>query len=195
MDAPSESVAAILLSGGASSRLGQDKTQLIVDGTTLAVRTAGLLQRVVGTAVEVGPGVSGLPATLEDPPREGPLAAIAAGGDWLRERGNNGDALVIACDLPRLTEQLLRFLVEFESTGSVVPVVGGRPQPLCAKWCRRDLDSAGDFLVRGVRSLKHLYDQPDVRFLDESEWRHVAQEDDFFDVDSPADLQQFRGPT
>jgi molybdopterin-guanine dinucleotide biosynthesis protein A len=172
--------------------LGEDKTQLIVDGTTLAVRTAGLLQRVVETAVEVGPGASGLPATLEDPPREGPLAAITAGALWLRERGHLGSALVIACDLPRLTEQLLRFLVAFDSTGSVVPVVEGRPQPLCAKWCHRDLDSASQYLALGARSLQHLYEQPDICFLDESQWHHVALEDDFFDIDSPADLQQFR---
>ena len=185
-------MAAILLSGGASRRLGQDKTQLTVEGSTLAVRTAALLQRVVETTVEVGPGTSGLPATLEDPPREGPLAAIAAGVDWLRERGHTGSALVVACDLPLLSEQLLRFLVEFESLGSVVPVVRGRPQPLCAKWCQRDLDGANEYLALGVRSLQHLYEQPDVRLLNESQWQHVAREDDFFDIDTPADLQQFR---
>jgi molybdopterin-guanine dinucleotide biosynthesis protein A len=185
-------VAAILLSGGASRRLGQDKTQLMVEGSTLAVRTAALLQRVVETTVEVGPGTSGLPATLEDPPREGPLAAISAGVDWLRERGHTGSALVVACDLPRLSEQLLRFLVEFNSPGSVVPVVRGRPQPLCAKWCQRDLDGANEYLALGVRSLQHLYEQPDVRLLNESQWQHVAREHDFFDIDTPADLQQFR---
>lgn len=189
---PSTSVAAILLSGGASSRLGQDKTQLSVDGTTLAVRTATLLQRVVETAVEVGPGTSGLPSTLENPPLEGPLAAIVAGVDWLRARGHSGSALVVACDLPRLTEQLLRFLVEFDSPGSVVPVVSGRPQPLCAKWGSRDLDSASEFLARGVRSLRHLYDQPDVRLLDESQWKPVAPENVFFDIDTRDDLQAFR---
>jgi molybdopterin-guanine dinucleotide biosynthesis protein A len=129
---------------------------------------------------------------VEDPPREGPLAAIAAGVAWLRESGHSGDALVIACDLPRLSEQLLRFLVEFDSLGSVVPVVKGQPQPLCAKWGRRDLDSVSEFLALGVRSLKHLYDQPDVCFLDESQWKNVAQDQDFFDIDTPADLQQFR---
>jgi molybdopterin-guanine dinucleotide biosynthesis protein A len=172
--------------------MGQDKTQMIVEEMTLAVRTAALLQRVVETAVEVGPGVSGLPTTLEDPPREGPLAAIATGAHWLRKRGHTGSTLVIACDLPRLTEPLLRFLVEFDAVGSVVPVVQGRPQPLCAKWCHRDLDGAGQFLALGVRSLRHLYDQPDIRLLDESQWLHVAREDDFFDIDTPADLQQFR---
>jgi molybdopterin-guanine dinucleotide biosynthesis protein A len=72
----SPTVAAILLTGGKSRRMGHDKSQLIVVGSTLAVRTARLLRLVVETAVEVGPGVSGLPTTLEEPPGSGPLAAV-----------------------------------------------------------------------------------------------------------------------
>jgi len=172
--------------------MGQDKTQLIIDGSTLAGRTAELLHRVVETTVEVGPGTSGLPSTLEVPPRQGPLAAIAAGVVWLRDHGHTGSALVIACDLPRLNEHLLRFLVEFDSPGSVVPVVLGRPQPLCAKWGSRDLESTSELLAIGERSLRHLCEQPDVRLLNESEWGHIAQENDFFDIDTLADLQEFR---
>jgi molybdopterin-guanine dinucleotide biosynthesis protein A len=153
--------------------MGLDKTQLLIDGSTLAGRTAELLQRVVETTVEVGPGTSGLPSTLEDPPHQGPLAAIAAGVVWLRERGLTGSALVIACDLPRLSEQL-------------------RPQPLCAKWGSRDLESTSELLAIGERSLRHLCERPDVRLLNESDWGHVAQEIDFFDIDAPADLQEFR---
>lgn len=192
MSTPSPTVAAILLTGGASSRLGHDKTQLVVDGTTLAQRTALLLRRVVESAVEVGPGVSGLPVTVENPPRQGPLAAIAAGVNFLRELGFPGSALVIASDLPRLSEELLRFLVDFEALGSIVPVMDGQPQPLCARWGSRDLDAANDFLARGVRSMKHLYEQPDIRFLNESEWQHVATKEDFYDIDSPEDLERFR---
>jgi molybdopterin-guanine dinucleotide biosynthesis protein A len=175
--------------------MGQDKSKLIVDGSTLAVRSATLLLLVVETAIEVGPGLSGLPTTLEDPPRQGPLAAIAAGCHALRERGHAGGALVIACDLPRLSEQLLRFLVEWDSPGSVVPVVRGRAQPLCAKWGRQDLDNASQFVNQGVHSLRHLSAQPDVVLLDEAIWQHIASDKQFCDIDSPADLLRFRQST
>lgn len=168
--------------------MGQDKSRLIVDGSTLAVRTAELLLLVAETVVEVGPGVSGLPTTLEQPPGGGPLAAIAAGCRALRERGHTGGALVVACDLPLLSERLLRVLVEWDSPGSVVPVVRDRPQPLCARWGRQDLDAASEYVDLGVRSLRHLPTRPGVVLLDESAWRHVATDDQFSDVDSPADL-------
>lgn len=151
------------------------------------MRTASLLLSVVETAIEVGPGASGLPSTLDEPPGQGPLAGVAAGCRALRALGHGGGALVVACDLPFLSATLLRFLVEWDSSGSLVPVVRGIPQPLCARWGARDLDSASDFLARGRRSLWHLTTQPGVVLLDESGWKDVASEEQFFDVDSPDD--------
>jgi molybdopterin-guanine dinucleotide biosynthesis protein A len=170
--------------------MGQDKSQLIINGSTVAVRTAELLLLVAETTVEVGPGVSGLPATLEEPRGEGPLVAIAAGRRALLERGHLGAALVIACDLPFISEELLRYLSEWDSEGSVMPMVRGRPQPLCARWGGRDLDGAHELVDRGVRSLQHLATQPGVVLLEESAWKQVAEEEQFSDVDSPADLHR-----
>ena len=92
----------MLLTGGASRRMGRDKAGLLVGGVTLAERTAQLLLGVVETAVEVGPGVSGLVSTREEPPGEGPLVAIVEGRRTLRALGHDGAVLVVACDLPLL---------------------------------------------------------------------------------------------
>ncbi len=168
--------------------MGRDKSLLAVDGTTLARRTASLLGRVVGTSIEVGPGTSGLPSILESPRGEGPLVAIAAGYGALRAQGLVGDALVLACDLPLLNEQLLGLLAHFDAPGSVVPLVAGRAQPLCARWARHDLELAGELVARGERSLRHVTRGPNVTLLDRSAWQHVASEATFLDVDTPEDL-------
>jgi molybdopterin-guanine dinucleotide biosynthesis protein A len=180
----------MLLTGGTSRRMGHDKSQLIIDGTTLAIRTAELLLSVVEFAVEVGPGVSGLPATREDPPGKGPLAAVVAGQLKLRELGHEGAVLVVACDLPFLSEPLLRWLTEWESPNSVVPFVHDRAQPLCARWAAHDLDQAQELLGLGIRSVQYLVEQPGVNLLGESEWGHVARAESFSDVDSPDDLRR-----
>ena len=189
MSGRSDCVAAILLSGGASTRMGHDKTQVLVGGSTLARRTGGLLRGVVETAIEVGPGVSGLPSIMEPTPRQGPLAAIASGYEWLCRRGHTASALVLACDLPHLSEELLHFLIAWESPDSVVPVVNGIAQPLCAKWGARDLGDARQRVRRGERSLRHLSTAPGAVLLHESDWHRVATEQQFFDVDSPDDLR------
>jgi molybdopterin-guanine dinucleotide biosynthesis protein A len=168
--------------------MGRDKSQLIVQGLTLAVRTGELLALVAETAIEVGPGVSGLPSILEPQRGEGPLVAVAAGCAALRELGHTGAALIVACDLPFLSEQLLRFIINWNSEESVVPVVRGKPQPLCAKWSLRDLQTAQEFVNRGVRTLQHLSTQPGVVHLDELQWGPIVDERQFSDVDSPEDL-------
>jgi molybdopterin-guanine dinucleotide biosynthesis protein A len=170
--------------------MGRDKSGLIVNGVTLAARTAQLLTGVVETAVEVGPGVSGLPWTREEPRGEGPLVAIVEGRRYLREHGHDGAALVVACDLPLLSAQLLTLLCDWNAPGSVVPIVRGMPQPLCAKWGPHDLDGASEMVGDGVRSLRHLMSQRDVVLLDESSWRDRVDEDEFTDVDSPDDARR-----
>lgn len=190
MPTPSHEVAALLLSGGRSRRMGRDKSQLTVDGSTLAVRTASLLQSVVVIAVEVGTGSSGLAVTLEDTPGEGPLSGVVAGCRLLRQLGHRGGALVVACDMPFLGSALLRYLAEWDSNGSVVPVVRGIPQPLCARWGPSELDSAADHFSRGERSLRYLVGRPGVVLLDEAQWGEVASEREFSDVDTPEDLSR-----
>ena len=71
--------AALLLTGGASRRLGRDKASLSLGATTLAERTAGLLMQVARPVIEVGPGHTGLVHVREAPAGGGPLAAMAAG--------------------------------------------------------------------------------------------------------------------
>ncbi len=170
--------------------MGRDKSGLVVGGVTLAERTATLLRGVVEAAIEVGPGVSGLASTREEPPGQGPLVAIAEGRRALRARGHDGAALVIACDLPLLSAALLTLLCDWDAPGSVVPIVRGMPQPLCAKWGPRDLDEAQHAASGGARSLQHLINQPDVVLLDESNWRAYVDEVEFTDVDSPDEARR-----
>ena len=59
--------AALLLTGGASRRLGRDKATLMVGGVPLARRTAALLVEVANPVIEVGPGYTGLPHVVEKP--------------------------------------------------------------------------------------------------------------------------------
>jgi molybdopterin-guanine dinucleotide biosynthesis protein A len=170
--------------------MGRDKTQLPVGGTTLARRTGQLLARVATTALEVGPGTSGLTAVSEDLPGRGPLSAIAAGRVALRESGHVGSALVVACDLPLVSEKWLRYLLHYDSGSSVVPIVDGRAQPLCAKWGADDLDAAVQLVREGERSLRHLLNAPGVILLEESRWSRVVTRENFDDVDTIEDARR-----
>jgi molybdopterin-guanine dinucleotide biosynthesis protein A len=183
--------AGLLLTGGASRRLGQDKAALVLAGTTesLAGRTARLLASVAQPAVEVGPGYSGLPSVLEDPPGSGPLVAMAAGSARLRALGWRGSVIVVATDLPLLSPGFLAWLAEHPSPRSVIPVVDGIPQPLCARYAAADLDLAVELAATGRRALRDLLARVDALLAGPSLWEAAAGNADVLgDIDTPADL-------
>jgi molybdopterin-guanine dinucleotide biosynthesis protein A len=169
----------LLLTGGASSRMGTNKAELLVDGETLVHRTARLLQAVCDPVVEVGPGYSTLRRVDEKQPGRGPLAALVAGADAV---GGTTPVLLLACDLPFVTERVLARLVDWPGTGTVVPVDGeGMVQPVCARYSRDALDRARLLVDEGERSLRALLRGDGVTRVDDIDER------DLVDVDTPAE--------
>lgn len=167
--------AGLLLTGGASRRLGADKAR------ALAPRVAEVLRAGVdGPVFEVGPGHTSLPSVHEDPPGAGPLAAVAAG--WSRLPVFDG-AVVLACDLPFVGVPLVRFLAA--QGGTAVPVVEGREQWLCAAYSAEALGQAAALLATGERRMSAL--APDAVFLNALAWGVVATARDFADIDTPED--------
>ena len=177
--------AGLLLTGGASARLGVPKAELRRDGERLADRGARLLVSVCPTALEVGPGLTSLPAVREDPPRSGPLAALVAGAEALTTAGPPTAVLVLAVDLPFVEARLLRWLAAYPAGGAVVPRVDGVPQPLCARYGASDLDAARRRRAGGAASLRALLDAIPVTYVDEDSWADVADRRAFVDVDTP----------
>jgi len=183
------SVGGILLTGGSSRRLGLDKASLEVGGETLARRLGSRLARAVTVAVEVGPGLSGLPALVESPRGAGPLAALVAGAGALREEGVAGPVLLLACDLPFVGVTLLRRLARWPGEPSVVPVVDGRAQLVVARWAPAALERAAGLVAIGERSLRALLEERRDLALVTPEALGVRDpQRTFADLDTPEDL-------
>jgi molybdopterin-guanine dinucleotide biosynthesis protein A len=142
-----------------------------------------VLAAVAAPCVEVGPGVSGLPAVGDA--RLGPLVALAAGVAAVGPR----PALVVACDLPLLTAELLRWVADHPAPGSAVPLWGGAPQPLCARWSAPALASVGGLVAGGARSLRPLLDFGDVTLVSPP----ASLAEGMRDVDEPGDLDAIGG--
>jgi molybdopterin-guanine dinucleotide biosynthesis protein A len=183
-------VAGLLLSGGTSRRMGCDKASILVDGESAASRAATRLSSVADPVWEVGPSHCQLPHVREDPPGSGPVGAVAAGWKALTAAGHPGPVLVLACDLPLMTAAFLRWLAGVPTEATVIPVVGGRAQPLCARWSAAGMGQLVELFAVGYRSFKTMYEKLDVAFVDERAWGSAASARIFTDTDAPEDLQR-----
>ncbi len=169
--------------------MGFDKATMPIDGVPAAERIAQTMRTVVSVAVEVGPGVSGLPVVTESRPGRGPLVAVCAGAAALRP-ARARHVLVLACDLPLLTGAVLTTLARWPGEQSVVPVIDGFPQPLCARWSPEDLAAAAELAEAGERSMRPLLDRPGIVLADEACWPGDMDRSAFSDVDTPTDLER-----
>jgi molybdopterin-guanine dinucleotide biosynthesis protein A len=108
----------VILTGGASSRMGEDKAALLWDGRRAVDRLADLA-RELGAAAVVTSGARdyGLPNAPEDPPGGGPVAGLVAGLAALRS-GGCARALVLAADAPTIAPEDLAPLLAAPSPGA-----------------------------------------------------------------------------
>jgi len=167
--------------------MGFDKALVEVDGLANAVRLAAVMQKVASPVLEVGPGRSGLKAIAEGPIGQGPLFATCAALPALEAAGHRGPVLLLACDLAFVTAEDLALLAGWPG-GSVVPMVDGRPQPLCARWSHEDLLAATVLVHAGERSMKALLRRPGIVLVDRDQWPAGRADHVFADFDTPTDL-------
>ncbi|MFG3364467.1 NTP transferase domain-containing protein [Streptomyces sp. NPDC090032] len=128
---------AVVLAGGASRRLGgADKPAVRVGGRPLLDRVLAACATAGTTVVVAEPRPTAHPVrwTREDPPGGGPLAALDAG-----LRATTADeVLVLSADLPFLSEQTVRRLLDALYAGTADGVMlsdaDGRDQPLVAAY-------------------------------------------------------------
>jgi molybdopterin-guanine dinucleotide biosynthesis protein A len=166
-------ISAVLLAGGASSRMGRDKAHLEYGGETAAARTARLLSGLFQEVLIVGGDPPAAAAGRRVVDVEGPQCALrglvsalaAASGDRV---------LVVATDLPFVTADLLLALVAWPEADAVVPRAGGRLHPLCAIYRRAPVLAASrPRLAAGQLALGGLLDALDTHTMEEADVRAV----------------------
>ena len=149
---------AVLLAGGKSTRMGQDKAQIVVQGEPLWKRQLETLRQtdpnelLISARDPAGFRDAGCRVIPDNEPEQGPLGGIAA----TLERMRNEWLLVLAVDLPRLTSVFLRGLlstVEEPGFGRVCMHADGKIEPLVAVYPRAALGIAQEQLRANERRL------------------------------------------
>jgi molybdopterin-guanine dinucleotide biosynthesis protein A len=185
----------LVLAGGQSSRLGQDKTAVLHEGRTLLVRSAELLQQHVRDVYiscrhpERAPET--WPVIVDETERVGPAGGIITA---LRQLG--GPALVLACDLPFMDdEHIVRLLEARESRppGSVLTAWRLENseffENLVAIYEQEALPLLEQGVRRGIYKLGRLIPPEARHYVTYTE----AERRIFFNVNYPDDLNLLHG--
>ena len=202
-------VAAALIAGGASSRMGQDKAFLDWNGRPLYAHQLAKLFALLPDReilLSTGENQDAFPRFIEQvrlvPDSEsgqGPIAALlsclenSAEFDWL---------LVLAVDLPDMSEDFLAGLMrQAVDTGKgAVPRMDGPWEPLAAVYPRSILPLVRRRLASGERSLQKLCDEALAAGLIEAAPVDDSGRPLFANVNTPEDYEtiqqgQFDKPT
>jgi len=173
MDGASSDVAAFVLAGGKSTRMGADKAFVMLEGRTLLARALELVRAVTADVRIVGDRAkfSEFAAVVEDVFREcGPLGGIHAA-----LRASSAELnLMLAVDVPFVSRAFLRYLIErARSSSAVVTVVrtGEGWQPLCAVYRREFAGAAESAMQQGRYKIGTLFDAVQVEVIAEEELR------------------------
>jgi len=197
--------------GGASTRFGQDKALARLAGETMLERTAELLQSLCHhVQIVASPGRyqdSRWPVLLDRWPGEGPLGGILTAlhsidpftdSDHTKQTVDRPCpfALILSCDMPFLTAEFLRFLMDraqHSEAQVIVPECSKRLEPLCACWCAASLPVLQAAFDSGIRKVTAAMKHLPMEVLDESAWKRFDNHGRLFqNMNTPEDYAEAR---
>jgi molybdopterin-guanine dinucleotide biosynthesis protein A len=187
-DAGAARLAAVILAGGRSSRMGRSKALLPFGGEPLIVHVVARLQSLFDEIVVVaapGQDLPTLPATVvqDAVAHQGPVGGLCYGLSAISGQA----AFVAACDSAFLDTRLISHLVsQLPGHDVVVPKWDGRAQPLHAVYRKGVLPLLEAQLARGELRPVSLYDRVRTRWVSEDDVRAFDPEGwSFFNMNTP----------
>ena len=182
---------AIILTGGDSRRMGQDKANLLWHERSLLQHVISLVQPLfseVIISVRQPRANICLPQVCDDPVHRGPLGGLLAG----LAKANTAWVFLVACDMPFITPRVVEYLAQQRREHqAVVPFVQGHPQPMAGFYAQSCLEPLRALLhdASAKHSLRALLERLDTHYVAEAELQPAdPQLKSFFDLDTPQDF-------
>lgn len=193
----------IILSGGQSSRMGEDKALMKMGDKTIIEIIIDKIQPFCETITISADDLDryskfGYKVVPDKYKNSGPLAGIYSS---LLE-SNSEKNFIISCDLPLVSEEVIERLMNSNSDKEIIlPVTNGKYQQLCGVYSRAVLEKAEMILRKGEMrrgrreekekgrkrntSVKNLLEDSDVEFVDVTD---IADENEFLNMNTKEDF-------
>ena len=188
----------IILAGGKSSRLGQNKALQVIDGKSLIQwvvdRLAILSTEIIivtahGEAIPCSSAVR-IKSVADIYPGKGSLVGIYSG----LIASSSSKAIVVGCDMPFLSIGLLEYMTQICPTFDVVvPRIKDKLEPLCAVYSKNCSGPIQRLLEQDELRIIKFFSMVKVKYVEEDEVNRFDPEQlSFFNINSQADLNRAR---
>lgn len=197
-----DNITGIILSGGKSTRMGENKSLLDINGKTAVQRISDLMQSVFSEVIIISntPGEYDemhVPVYKDIFEYLGPLAGIHSGVKHSKTEQN----FVISVDMPLMTVEMIKYIIDYKTDHPVtVCRADGFIQQLAGRYSKTVLPEAESILSEGVNEVRDdnqskrkcavlsLLDITGAEIIDASELEFY-REGTFFNMNRPEDYK------
>jgi molybdopterin-guanine dinucleotide biosynthesis protein A len=185
----------IILSGGKSTRMGENKAFIEIEGVPIIRRIQSVFERLFDEIIIVTDQkeiFSSLNAKIYEDliPNRGVLGGLYTGLFF----SSFGFSFYVACDMPFLKEPVIKFLIEnIDGYDAVVPKTKDGLQPLHAIYSKNCLEPVKKIIDEGKFRIIDLYSMVRVKIVEEREFFSLdPMRESFINVNTPEELSLIR---
>jgi len=190
-------VTGVLLAGGKSRRMGEDKRFILLGQQTLFDRSCAVLRELfekvcIVIAQDSPPLQADVPVIRDLIPDCGSLGGLYTGLRLAKTQ----HIFLAACDMPFLNQDVIRHIVQLkDSADIVISRWETRLQPTHAVYSRNCLPVIEEMMTLHNRKIHSMVGHPSLRVcvVPETEIRHIDHDGrSMFNINTPSDLEQAR---
>ncbi len=189
-------VSGVILAGGKSSRMGVDKSNLIISKNQTFISNiveifTDVFEEVIIVSNKLNKyGFANIKEVSDIYLEAGPLGGIHAG----LSASNSESIFVVACDMPFLDKILINYIIEISGGYDVtVPIIKNRVEPLFAVYSKNCIAYIEECLNNKIYKVSELFSLVRVNYVDEHLLNEIVDlEDVFYNVNTPEDYKNIR---
>ncbi len=184
-------ISGIILSGGKSARMGENKAFIEIDGVPIIHRIYSLFKElfqeiiIVTNQKELFSNINSEIYT-DLLPNKGALGGLYTGLFF----SNFSYSFCVACDMPFINKSLVKYLIKnIEDYNVIVPLTKDGLQPLHAIYSKNCLDAIKKTIENGKYKIIDFYSLVNVKILKEEDFGYLDPlRESFINVNTPEEL-------
>lgn len=188
-------ITGVILAGGLSKRYGRNKAFLEFDGIRLVDRVTAEMKNIFRQVILITNEKDhyeylGLP-TFEDLIKGlGPIGGIYTGLMSISDQAG----FFVACDMPFINSQLVRYMVDIKDNyAAVIPSGASGPEPLHAIYSQSCLGAIKELIDAQRYQVRLFYEQISVRYVTQDEIsKFVPPQRAFLNINTPDEFARIQ---